>query len=310
MPVHLGPINFLPYAVGRFTHWTESMTPNGEKNRPYGQVGVRATTKIWKVYQNVKSRLWDLDGIRHILAPEAVAFLADAHGVDPSDLWPMDPGVEPNISNLSGFSVGLTQRLQTRRGRPGQRRIVDWMRFKVEAGAFSNRNNSIPADGRVFSHSPEYSIGRNFVNAEYEWNISDNTQFDASGNYDVATGKLGHLGMGLNVQRTPRFKYYLGLYTLPAVDSSVGTVGFTYQMTEKYSVSVLEQYDFDFEGGKGVRTSLRLTRKFPRWYAGLAFVFDQTRDDVGLYLTLWPEGVPEFRMGTGRLSPLGASDKN
>jgi hypothetical protein len=310
MPVHIGPINFLPYAVGRVTHWTESRAPDGDKTRPYGQVGLRASTRIWRVYDKVKSRLWDLHGLRHVLTPEATVFLADAHGVDPAGLWPLDPSIEPNISSLSGFSVGLTQRLQTRRGRPGKRQIVDWMRFKIEAGAFSNSESTMPADGRVFSSMPEYSLGRNFVNADYEWNIAEGTTFRSLANYDVDRGKLGHLGMGLSVTRDPRFKYYLGLFALPAVDSSVGTVGFTYQINRKYSISVVEQYDFDFEGHKAVSTSIKVTRKFPRWYAGVAFIFDQTRDDVGLYLTLWPEGIPEFRIATGRLSPLGTSDKN
>ncbi|MBL7221453.1 MAG: LPS assembly protein LptD [Phycisphaerae bacterium] len=310
LPVHVGPINFLPYATGRFTAWSESRAPDGDKTRPYGQVGVRASTRIWRVYENVKSRLWDLRGLRHVLTPEATVFLADAHGIDPAGLWPLDEGIEPNISSLSGFSAGLTQRLQTRRGRPGKRRIVDWMRFKVEAGAFSNSESTMPADGRVFGYMPEYSLGRNFVNADYEWDIAEGTMFNLSGNYDVDSGRLGRLGTGLSVTRDPRFKYYLGLFNLPAVDSSVGTAGFTYQINRKYSISVFEQYDFDFDGGKAVSTSIRVTRKFPRWYAGVAFIFDQTRDDVGLYLTLWPEGIPEFRIATGRLSPLSSSDRN
>ena len=310
LPVHLGPVNFLPYAVGRLTHWTESRAPDGDRTRPYGQVGVRASTRIWKVYQKVNSRLWDLRGLRHVLTPEATVFLADAHKVDPADLWPLDPDVESNVSSLSGFTVGLTQRLQTRRGLPGKRRIVDWMRLKVEAGAFSNSEHDIPADGRVFGHSPEYSIGRNFVNAAYEWNISEGATFRAKGNYDVDRGKLGHLNLGLSVDRDPRFKYYVGLYSVPALDSSVGTLGFTYKIDSKYSLSVFEQYDFDFDGSKGVTTSVKITRKFPRWYAGLAVIFDQTRDDIGLYLTLWPEGVPEFRIASGRLSPLSTSSKN
>jgi hypothetical protein len=310
LPVHLGPVNLLPYAVGRLTHWTASRAPDGERTRPYGQVGVRASTRIWKVYEKVTSRLWDLRGLRHVLTPEATIFLADAHGVDPAKLWPLDPDVEPNISSLSGFTVGLTQRLQTRRGLPGKRRIVDWMRFKVEAGAFSNSNSSMPADGRVFAHSPEYSLGRNFVNAAYEWNVSEGATFRANGNYDVDRGKLGHLNMGLSVERDPRFQYYVGLFSVPALDSSVGTLGFSYKIDKKYTFSVFEQYDFDFDGGKGVTTSFKITRKFPRWYAGVAVIFDQTRDDIGLYLTLWPEGVPEFNIATGRLSPLSSSSKN
>ena len=120
--------------------------------------------------------------------------------------------------------------------------------------------------------------------------------------------------MGLTVKRSPRFKYYLGFRAINALDSRVGTVGFTYKLSKKYTLSVFEQYDFDFHGGKNVATSVRLVRKFPRWYAGFTFVFEQTEDEdeIGLYLTFWPEGIPEFRVSSGRLGPVSrsSSDEN
>jgi len=314
LPLHAGPVNIVPYVVGRFTYWSQQWPVDGVRDRPYGQVGVKATTHLWRIYKGLTSRLWDLDGIRHILTPEATAFLADAGDTDPEQLYPMDYGIERRITDLSGFSVGVTQRWQTKRGPARKRRIVDWMRLKVDAGFFSNRPADLPADGRLFRYRPEYSLGRNYINFDYEWNISEGTTFLADANYDIESRRLGRSAVGLTVKRSPRFKYYLGFRTIEALDSSVGTVGFTYKLSKKYTLSVFEQYDFDFRGGKNVATSVRLVRKFPRWYAGFTFVFDQTEDEdeIGLYLTFWPEGIPEFRVSSGRLTPVtrSSSDEN
>jgi hypothetical protein len=72
----------------------------------------------------------------------------------------------------------------------------------------------------------------------------------------------------------------------------------------------MQQYDTEYSGGKAVGSSITLIRKFPRWYVGATFVADARTNDLGLFLTLWPEGVPEFRIGSGRTSLLSQSALN
>ena len=68
--------------------------------------------------------------------------------------------------------------------------------------------------------------------------------------------------------------------------------------------------DLDYGGHETLGSQITLLRKFPRWYVGVTAVMDHRTDDLGLYLTLWPEGVPELRLGSGRATLLGESDLN
>ncbi|HAU36223.1 MAG TPA: hypothetical protein DCX07_00715 [Phycisphaerales bacterium] len=310
VPLHAGPANLVAYATGRATYWDDTINDDGERCRPYGQIGLRANTHLWRVYNDVANRLWDLNRLRHVVTPEAAVFLADNGGVHPSELFPMDPFIEQHLTRTSGAAFGVRQRLQTKRGAPGNQRTVDWMRLDVMAGFYTNGDESLPADGRFFGYRPEYSLARNHVNVDYAWNISDSTTFLADTNYDTNTGSFRRTNFGLAVQRDPRLRYYAGLRYLRDLDSSVGTFGFNYKLSTKYSLSVLEQYDFDYNGSENLITAVTITRKFPRWFAAFSFTYNRADDDIGLLITFWPEGVPEFKLGGGRMSLLGRSGMN
>ncbi len=265
---------------------------------------------LWRVFADIESQLWDLHGLKHVVTPELAAFAGDTGGVETGELFPMDQ-VEQHLARQSGIMAGVRQRLVTRRGLPPNREVVDWMRLDVTAGAFRN-TNTMPSDGRYFFYRPEYSLGRSFVNADYLWNISSATTLLGDLNYDIHTRQIARSSIGLSVDRTPRFSYFGGVRYIRDVDSSVATVGFNYALSRKYSVSMFEQYDLDFQGGENLSTRLTITRKLPRWFVGVTFVFDRggEGDDVGIYLLLWPEGVPEVKLGAGRRGFLSSSDLN
>ena len=309
-PLHLGALNVVPYAVVRGTYWDERQT-GGEFGRPYGQIGTRADFHLWRVYPDVESRLWDLRGLKHIITPEAGVFGSDTAGTEPEDLIPMDDDIEENIRRQSGYTAGIRQRLQTKRGKPGKREVVDWMRLDVMAGRFRD-NSTLPADGRYFFYRPEHSLGRNHVNADYRWRISDHTTFLTDAYYDTKTGTLGRSSASLNVHRSPRMTYFLGLREIEALDSRVATFGANYQLTRKYSLTFFEQYDLAFKDGDNLATRLTLVRKFPRWFMGVTVVFDRDGegDDVGFYLSLWPEGAPEVKLGSGDRGFFSSSSLN
>jgi hypothetical protein len=310
-PLHLGPVNLTHFAAGRVTGWSDA-PPGGDNFRPYGQVGVKVDTSLWKQDQDVESRLWDLHGLRHIVTPEAEAMLSTAGGVDPNDLFPMDPGIEQDLSRMQMWSAGVSQRLQTRRGPPGEERTVDWMRLDVHAGFFYDtvNNGLFPGDGRSFFSRPEDSLPRNHVSGEYQWQISDSTLFLADTNYDVQNQSFDRYDLGVAVQRDPRLEYFFGVRSMQELNSTVGTAGINYQLTDKYRISIFEQYDFQFNNGHNYTSGFTLARKMERWYGALTAVYNQTNNETAIYLTFWPEGVPEMRIGSSRLNFLGASSSN
>jgi len=313
LPLHAGPINLVSYATGRATAWGDAPPLGGDNFRPYGQLGQRIDTHIWHVYNNASSRIWDVNRLKHIITPEATAFISGAGGVYPNDLLPMDPDIEGHLYRLGGAQMGVEQRLQTKRGPANNQKTVDWMRLNLSASFFDNGDPNLVSNGKFDWYRPEYSVARNNLTGEYSWQISDATAFLANANYDLNRGIVGQADAGIAVQRDPRLRYYLGWRALKDLDTSLATVGFNYKLSRKYSVSFFEQYDLDFNSGQNQATSISIIRQLPRWFAGVTFTFIQGMaegDDVGIMLTIWPEGVPEVQMGSQRMNMLGKSEKN
>ncbi len=308
MPLKVGPVNLLPYVLGRATWWEDS-PPGGENFRLYGQVGARGSTHLYRVYDSVHSRVWNLDRLRHVVTPEVEFFFSEAGGVAPDDLWPMEPDIEGRLRGMFGWRVGLHQRLQTKRGPEGQQHTADWMRLDINAGFFSDTRD-VPGGGRFFNTRPEHSTARNHIRADYAWHISDATTFLADANYDIDDNSLGRLGAGLAVSRHPRLRYYVGIRHLNDPDSTVGSLGAYYRISDKYTLSAFQQYDFSFDNGRNLATSLTLTRKLPRWNAAATFTYDDRTGDVSFYMTLSHEGIPDFNVGSGRTTLLSTSDLN
>ncbi|GAG39885.1 unnamed protein product, partial [marine sediment metagenome] len=229
----------------------------------------------------------------------------------PDNLFPLSPGIEEHITRLSGGTFGVRQRWQTKRGQGKSERTVDWMELDVFAGVFdANENFHPPADGRYFMSRPEYSMGSNFISADYTWHISDSTTFVADVNYDIDDKKIGRSGVGLEVQRSPRFSYFLGLRTISDLSAAIGTYAIRYRISQKYEIAFVEQYDFDYDAGTNLKTSLALTRKFPRWYFQVVGSYDARWDDFTIMFNLWPEGIPEAGFKTDTFYFRERSEKN
>lgn len=316
-PLQAGPIKVVPYAVARGTAWSASPDPTGDTNngggegRPYGQAGVKAQTHVWRVYDDVDNRLLDLHKLKHEMTPQVAGFVSGDGGVGPADLFPMDPGIEQHLGQVNAASLALYQRLMTKRGTADNPVSVDWMRLDVMASFYDNHDIPVgPADGRFFLSRPEYSLPRDAVNSEYTWNLSDATAFLSDLNYDIESAGFGRADAGFAVTRDPRLRYYFGWRYIRDLDASVGTLGTNYQINKKYSVSLFEQYDFLYDNGRNLATSLSLIRKFPRWYGAFTFAYDQRNQDVTVFVTFWPEGVPEVRLTGNRVNVLGQSSNN
>jgi len=305
VPLSVGPVKLLPFAVGRLSYWQHDLDDD-DAFRAWGQVGVNALTHIWRIYDGVRSRLWDLHRIKHVITPYGRVFVAGAN-VEHDELYPFHPGIERYVREFAGGTVGVRQLWQTKRGPEGKRHTVDWLRLNVSASFFSD-DDDLPADGRYFAYRPEHSLARDAVNADLTWHVSDSTTVLADVNWDLKSGRCGRANAGVVVVRDPRLRYYLGIRHIGPINSTVGTVGASYKINRKYSVSFFEQYDFSLEGGHNLTTVATITRKFPRVYAAFTVVYDASQEDVGLMVTVWPEGIPEARIGGHRLSLMTANN--
>ncbi len=332
MPLLLGSIKTVPYAAGTVGYddrsgFTRSLVdgtdsgPFGEKTVGIAEGGMRASTEFWKVYPGITSRLWDLDGLRHIVRPE---FTAAAFGETDSVVKQHDM-----------VHIGLSQRLQTTRGTMDNQKTVDWMRLDVGGTWFNDNDPREVGSGpyRMIWNRPmtplrlfamptilngdlaqglkrfeTYGPQRDYFDADYSWQLSDTTSFLSDAYYDIHDGEFEQVNVGFSRSRLPDLTYYVGSRYLrnTQVLKEHGTNAFvfaaSYVLDPRYTLVFSQQYDFDY--GANVESALTIIRRYHRVFWSLTFSSDASLDSQSVMFSIWPEGVPELAMGSRRYTGL------
>ena len=169
------PVKFVPYALGEVAYWGEGLDEQQDITRAYGQAGVRISLPFWKVYPTVQSMLFNLNGLAHKVTLVSDLYWADASQnidefplYDPLDddsqehfrgylgafPWSRDPrnfafraGLQSwvasptleMVDDVAAARLGIHQRWQTKRGLPGQQRVIDWIVLDVDGTIFPER---------------------------------------------------------------------------------------------------------------------------------------------------------------------------
>ena len=202
MPILWDTVRVTPFVAGTFaiddqdgfrTRLDSTPAASPEDTGWFSEVGVRMATMFHGQNQFVKSRLWDLNGIRHIIRPhfEMVAF-------DDSD---------PPFQMRDMMNFGVSQRWQTRRGPQENLRSIDWMRLDIDSTWLSDDiNNNRPAkfmwnDSSIPTAlrrtSGLFGTMRDSVNADYTWRLSDTTTILSDMNYDIEDNRIQQYNIGV-----------------------------------------------------------------------------------------------------------------
>jgi hypothetical protein len=328
MPMTIGKAKIVPFVAGTvayedglgFYRELNGGMAREQKNVWFGETGIRASTQpYWKVYPNVKSQLWDLNQMRHLIKPylTAVAYTQN----------------ESVIEQRDTLNVGISQRLQTKRGLGDKQRNVDWMRLDMDVTWVNNSgDDSAGADKFIWNRPfippintfsqviPQqdrrgtdlFGPRRNYFGADYSWLLSDTTAVLSDMNYDMQSGVVQQFNVGFSHLRWPNLQYYIGSRYLRRLDNGYGEYGsnaftfaVTYVLDPRYTVVYSQQIDFDF--GEIVRSDITLIRQYHRLYWGLTFSADESLDRQSIIFSLWPQGVPGLAIGERRYIGLGGS---
>lgn len=344
---NLGPIKLTPFIAGRASAYDDGPsgmrgadrfslgearlgrnTSDGGFGRVYGSYGIRGNTLLSRTDDSIESELLDLHRLRHIIKPDFTLWNAHANR-HPYQMTPFDSGIE-DIDDFGGGAVGLRQKFQTQRGGPGNWRTVDWIVFDVEAGFFSNKENSQPVENYVWgkrswekipayvppvrsnsSHGdfiasrPEDSISSNFLATNFQYRLSDSTVVVHDSVYDWNRGNMGTQNLTLAVERQPRLSYFVGWRYIHDIESNLLALGGNYKLSEKHIVGARELYDI--EEGRNFSTEFVYIRRWPRWYTAIAVDIDRSIDNLGVNFSVWPEGAPRVGLGSKRYTGLADS---
>ncbi len=345
LPIRSGKFKIVPYVAGvlgydgrsGFTRTLvdgSNMGSVGEKNVWIGEAGVRVSMQpFWKVYPNVKSRLWDLNQLRHIVKPHlTAAVFTESDSV---------------VEQRDTLNFGISQRLQTKRRAHGgnqygeRMRTVDWMRLDTDSTLVSNPASAGASTGpdrfiwsrpivplRVLS-APEifsgdlinnlhrfemYGPRRDYFSADYMWRLSDTSVILSDINYDIQDGVVQQYNIGLAHLRWPNLSLYIGsrylrrIQILNETGSNAFTFAATYALDPRYTIVFAQQYDFDYRGGENLVSAVSIIRKFPRWYCSVNLRYNQNDDDATILINFWPEGLKEVRLRGQAVSLLGRNN--
>ena len=338
MPILAEPFKIVPFLAGTFGYddrsgYTRTLVDGsntgsfGEDNIWIGEAGIRVFPRpYWKVYPNVKSRLWDLSQLRHIIKPHLTAvFYEESDDV---------------VEQRDTLNLGISQRLLTKRASGGGQRSVEWMRLDTDVtwvnnsgGADSGPDRFIWArpivplrvlsapeifHGDLITHDGVRATGlhrfemfgprRDYFSADYIWRISDTSALLSDINFDIQSGVVQQFNIGFSHLCWPNLSYYIGnrylrrVKVLDEEGSNAFTFAATYVLDPRYTIVFAQEFDFDY--GVNVRSDVTLLRRYHRMYYGLTFSADESLDRQAIVFSIWPQGVPELAIGRRRYMGL------
>jgi hypothetical protein len=312
MPILWDTVKVTPFVAGTyaiddqdgFRTSLNNSAASPEDTGWFSEAGVRAATMFYGQDQFVKSRLWDLNGIRHIVRPHFEATYFDSSD-EPFEMRDM-------------MNFGVSQRWQTRRGPKDNLRSLDWMRLDIDSTWLSDDiNNNRPAkfmwnDSSIPTAlrrtSGLFGTMRDSVNADYTWRISETATILSDLNYDLEDSRIQQYNIGITKFIYPDISYYIAsrylkpvIVSVPADDifergSHSLVTAITYALNPRYTLVFSQEYNTDY--GKNVSSDISLMRRYHRMYCAVTLSVDESRDQNSVTFSIWPQGVKELAFGS------------
>ncbi len=302
LPLKLGALNLVPFASLRGTYWDGQPLDDGALGRGLGMYGVRGSTTFSKVFENVRSELFDINGIRHVIKPDFAAWWGHSSARS-AEITPFDYGIE-TIDATYGATAGVRQVWQTKRGPEGKQRTVDLVTLNLEAGLFGNTEGRHDlSNGWADPLRPENSRTRDYLAGDLIYRLSDSTSVLYDFNFDLNDRSFDRHDISLAIERNPRLAYVLGVRYAGDIQMSLIGGGWNYKLTEKHITAFRGWWDVDT--GRLGEVTVSYVRKLPRWYASIDLKYSNVDDDYSVSFSLWPEGIPEWTLGSRRFTSLG-----
>ncbi|QDU72445.1 LPS assembly protein LptD [Mucisphaera calidilacus] len=295
----LGILQVNPYAAGRFVGYSEgadSTIYDDETTRFWGAVGTRLHTSFTGTDNHAKSRLLDVDGIRHILEPSLDLFAMQA-SYDPSRVFVADDNTD-RLSEGLGTRIGLLQTWQTRRQGLTRSRTVDWITLRTDLvlrDAHADEDVIIP---RYVGYRPEYSRGGDHFHGDLAWMMTESLGIAAELTQDFENDTLAQWKVGSTLEHSTRLTSFLNYQEIDPLGSSLLGYGIAYQMTAKYRAEFEHRLDFKDNGTRDIE--LTLDRRLPDWVLSLGTRYDAIDSETSIGVSLRPE-FARRRAGDGLL---------
>ena len=209
--------------------------------------------------------------------------------------WVSAPSMEI-ADDIALIRTGMQHRLQTKRGAPGEERIIDWLTFNSNATIFpdANRDNA----GATFG----------MLDYDFRWHIGDRFSILSDGFADTFGDGLRTASIGVVLNRPARGNIYLGFRSARGpFEADVLNAAINYRTGPKWIGSVTSSFDFGPTGNIG--QSVSFTRIGESLLTTLGANVNATTGSTGVIFLVEPRFLPDLRTTskTGiEIPPAGA----
>jgi hypothetical protein len=324
-PLQLGAFKVIPYVKGDIAEYTEDLEGNAV-TRVWGGAGVRASIPFTRLYPDVHSELFNLEGINHKIVLSANYFYADTNvpyshlpeldrlNDDASEQMLRDFKPQEALYNPgAGFSLATSkifdpQMFAIRTLIDNRLETLDHIDvLQVDLRQRLQTKRGFPGAEHIvdwmiletsFSFFPQPSkdnFGKPFAFMEYfyQWNIGDRTTLESSGWYDPEQNGPRVFTVGFWFNRPDRTNFYIGYRQIDPLQSRAVTASVNYVFSPKYSMTFTSSYDFGTSQSQ--TNSLLFTRTGTDLQVAVGFTYNAFQNNFGLVFEVVPNVIPVNR---------------
>ncbi|HEX5104564.1 MAG TPA: organic solvent tolerance protein OstA [Pirellulaceae bacterium] len=200
------------------------------------------------------------------------------------------------VDDLTEIRLGLNQRWQTKRGLPGQERIIDWVVLDVSAVLFPQPDRD--------NFGEEIGL----VDYAFQWHVGDRFTLLSDGFYDIFDDGLQQTTVGGILNRPQFGSLYVGYRSTEGpFSSSLLSGSLSYRMSEKWIATAGASWDLGPTGNIG--QNVAVTRIGESFLLRFGVNFDVSRNNLGVNFLLEPRFLSSSRLGRVggvQIPPAGA----
>jgi len=300
LPLEFRYFQVSPFIQNRLTYYEHDLTDD-PRTRDLWTAGARVTTQIHGTHPDLTWERVGLRGLRHVIEVETRYTNNFFNTLDPAELFPYEP--VDQLDRFEEVAFEVRQRFLTKdpTNKPfefatltvGIEYYPDSQRDTTSANAnnFFAPFNYIPVTAHPGSGVYER---RNWSNIFYDFSLRPRNLFTlhGSGEYNPQSHAEEVREVGVTVAPIEGFVVSASQVRVKGVTDAV-TLGMTWALTPKWSVSVSGQYDF--RTGEYLRQELVVSRDFHDFAIEGVFERDFTRDENRFLVAL----VPKFLGNSG-----------
>lgn len=335
LPVPVGPVKFVPYAVGELAHWGEDISGNSLQ-RAYGAAGLRASLPMWSAYPMVENNLLNVHGLAHKVVFGADLTFADANQ-DMTDLQLYDaidddnieaftrrfttfdfagaipPSFDPRFYALrNGIANYVTSPTTEIADDLATVRLDVEQRWQTKRGPPGRQRIIdwviLDTGAVIFPDATRDNFGEDLglVHYDFRWHVGDKFTLLSGGLFDFFADGQRIVTMGGYLNRPPRGAVSLQFRLLDGPITSTALIAsYSYLLSPKWISTAGALVDFENDTQT---QNLSITRIGESLLVSAGINGNSTKDVVGVSFSIEPRFLPGGRTvgaGGAQIPPAG-----